>query len=186
MPVLYFPPASRDSPFNHTYERILENHFVRVRHQLDRIEVFLCRCVPTDNCADGNILEDCGEQLSPFHVIFLLERNHNTSTGMPVAPGRATLTLSDCGRLADDTPGTGSVSSQNVVLDFDSNISECSDYVHFTAVDQCTRSQVSVLICFSFSFGEFVRTIIVSLLPDTWNSRMRFLPTSAAASAPSR
>src|SRR5580704_1705110 len=51
-------------------------------------------------------------------------------------------------------------------------------------VNQRTRSQVSVLIC--LSFGELVRTTIVSLSPDPWNWRMRFLPTSAAASAPSR
>ncbi len=80
-------------------------------------------------------------------------------------------------------PGTGSVVSHNVVLDFDSHMNERL-YVYFTAVDQGARSQVSVLIC--FSFGELVRTIIVSLPPDTWNSRTRFLPTSAAASAPSR
>ena len=53
-----------------------------------------------------------------------------------------------------------------------------------TAVIQRTLSQVSVLIC--FSFAELVRTTIVSFSPDTWNWRMRFLPTSAAASAPSR
>ena len=52
------------------------------------------------------------------------------------------------------------------------------------AVDQCTRPQISILIC--LSFGEFVRTMIVSLSPDNWNSRTRFLPTSAAACAPSR
>src|ERR1700730_18030282 len=46
------------------------------------------------------------------------------------------------------------------------------------AVDQCTRSQISVLIC--FSFGEFVRTIIVSLLLDNWNSRTKFPLASPA------
>src|SRR6266700_2720492 len=93
-----------------------------------------------------------------------------------------TATNPDYFLFADYPPGTGSVSSQNVVLDFDSNMNAQRLYVHFTAVDQCTRSQVSVLIC--FSFGEFVRAIIVILSPDTRNSRTRFLPTSAAASPP--
>src|SRR5580704_5105836 len=87
-------------------------------------------------------------------------------------------------RFTDDMPGIGSVSSQNVVLDFVSDNNEQRLNVDFREVGQCTRPQVSVLICFSFS--EFVRTIIVSLSPDTLNSRTRFLATSAAASAPSR
>jgi hypothetical protein len=54
----------------------------------------------------------------------------------------------------------------------------------FTLLNQRTRSQVSVRIC--LSFGVLVRTTIVNLSPDIWNLRTRFLPTSAAASAPSR
>jgi hypothetical protein len=40
----------------------------------------------------------------------------------------------------------------------------------FTAVDQRTRSQVSIRIC--FSFGEFVRTVMSENCPVEWAPKL--------------
>jgi uncharacterized protein len=67
VPVLYLPSPSRDSS-NHAHEGILKNHFVRVRHQPNRIEVVLLGSGPAENDADGDTFEGRGEQFSPFHI----------------------------------------------------------------------------------------------------------------------
>jgi hypothetical protein len=105
---------------------------------------------------------------------------------VPVSPYFPLHQLSgadETARHATIRPATGSVNSRHARRT-PIRSERLSKHVYFRAVNQRTRSQVSVLIC--LPFGELVRTTIVSLSTDTWNWRMRFLPTSAEANASSR
>src|SRR5450755_4480269 len=57
MPVLQFHSPYWHMALNHAHKRIFETHFVRVRHQLDRIQLVLCESRSTSKQPDGDTLE---------------------------------------------------------------------------------------------------------------------------------
>ena len=72
MPVLQFYSPCWHMALNHAHKGILENHFVRVRHQLDWIQPVLRERRSTGKQPDCDTLEDRKEQLSAFQKLLLV------------------------------------------------------------------------------------------------------------------
>jgi hypothetical protein len=58
MSVLPFHSPCWHLALNHAHKGIFENHFVRVRHQLDWVQFFLCESRSTGKHPDSDTLED--------------------------------------------------------------------------------------------------------------------------------